>query len=60
MNSVYTSKVSTKLSQHLRDCQSRAPLLLKNVKTYASITIDVWMEDLRLKRYLKTDNFSGS
>lgn len=39
--------------KHLRNGQSRAPLLLKNVKAYASIAIDVWMEDLCLKRYLK-------
>ena len=33
----------------LRNCQSRAPLLFKNVKAYTSIAVDIWMEDLCLE-----------
>lgn len=40
----------------LRDRQSRAPLLLKNIKAYASIAVDIRMEDLCLKRYLKGEH----
>jgi hypothetical protein len=37
----------------LRNCQSRAPLLFKNVKAYTSIAVDIRMEDLCLERHLK-------
>ena len=37
----------------LRNCQSRAPLLFKNVKAYTPIAVDIWMEDLCLERHLK-------
>ena len=40
----------------LGDRQSRAPLLLKNIKAYASIAVDIRMEDLRLERYLKREH----
>lgn len=40
----------------LGDRQSRAPLLLKNIKAYASIAVDIRMEDLCLKRYLKREH----
>jgi hypothetical protein len=37
----------------LRDCQSRAPLFFENIKAYASIAVDIGVEDLRLERHLK-------
>jgi hypothetical protein len=39
--------------QDLRNCQSRAPLLFKNVKAYTSIAVDIWMEDFSLERHLQ-------
>ena len=37
---------------YLRNCQRRAPLLLENIQTNASVTVDVGMEDLCAKRNL--------
>lgn len=41
---------------NLRNGQGRTPLFFKNIQTYASITIDVWMKDLSPKCNLKHKN----
>jgi len=43
----------TDREQDLGDRQSRAPLLLENIEAYASIAVDIRMEDLSLERYLR-------
>ena len=45
------SKISElgKQNSNLRDGESRTPLLFEDIKTDASIAIDVGMEDLSLK-----------
>lgn len=42
------------MESNLWNGECRAPLLLKNIKTYASIAVNVWVEDFSPKRNLDT------
>lgn len=53
-------RLKKKKKKYLRDGQCRAPLFFKNIKTYASITIDVRMKNLGLKSNLKMRHYLNS
>ena len=38
-----------RINTNLRNCQSRAPLFLQDIKTDAPIAVDIRMENLRLE-----------